>query len=120
MKIIETIKSMLGNIGLACSSFVLRYPKAYLATTALIGVLSLILFFAPEASAQLETQVTEALNPLARLAGRPSCQGTCYNRSLCVRGSSVRRPVDDGGVVSGCGCHSWTVGEYRDGDLSRL
>jgi type IV secretory pathway VirB2 component (pilin) len=75
MKIIEPIKSMLGNIGLACASFVLRYPRGYLLTTAAIGVVSLILFLVPEASAQLETQVTEALNPLARLLVGPVAKG---------------------------------------------
>ena len=43
--------------------------------TALVGVISLILFFVPEASAQLETQVTEALNPLARLLVGPVAKG---------------------------------------------
>ena len=43
--------------------------------TALVGMFSLILFFAPEASAQLETQVTDALNPLARLLVGPIAKG---------------------------------------------
>ncbi|HSE90698.1 MAG TPA: hypothetical protein VLJ79_31095 [Candidatus Binatia bacterium] len=46
-----------------------------MAATAGIGVLSLILFLAPEASAQLETQVTDALNPLARLLVGPIAKG---------------------------------------------
>ena len=75
MKITGTIKNMPGNIGLACSSFVLRYPRGYLLTTAAIGVVSLIFLLAPEASAQLETQVTEALNPLARLLVGPVAKG---------------------------------------------
>jgi type IV secretory pathway VirB2 component (pilin) len=75
MKMISRIKGASNKIGLAWSSFVLRYPKAYLATTALIGVLSLILFFVPDAGAQLETQVTEALNPLARLLVGPVAKG---------------------------------------------
>jgi type IV secretory pathway VirB2 component (pilin) len=75
MKIIGTIKSMPGNIGLACSLFVLRYHRGYLLTTAAIGVVSLILLFVPEASAQLETQVTDALNPLARLLVGPVAKG---------------------------------------------
>src|SRR4029434_2760747 len=75
MKIISRITSVSSKIGLACSSFVLRYPRGYLITTALVGVISLILFFAPEASAQLETQVTEALNPLARLLVGPVAKG---------------------------------------------
>jgi type IV secretory pathway VirB2 component (pilin) len=75
MKIIGTIESMPGNIGLACSSFVFRYPRGYLLTTAAIGVVSLILLLAPDASAQLETQVTDALNPLARLLVGPIAKG---------------------------------------------
>ena len=83
-------------------------------------MISLILFFVPEASAQLETQVTEALNPLARLLVGPVAKGLAIIGLFAFVGLSVRWPVDDGGVVSGCGGHSWTVGEYRDGDLSRL
>lgn len=75
MKIISRIKSVSSTIGLAWSSFVLRYPRGYLITTALVGMISLIVFFAPEASAQLETQVTEALNPLARLLVGPVAKG---------------------------------------------
>src|SRR3989442_11695665 len=75
MKIISTIKSVPGTIGLAWSSFVLKHPRGYLMTTALIGVVSLILLFVPEASAQLETQVTDALNPLARLLVGPVAKG---------------------------------------------
>jgi type IV secretory pathway VirB2 component (pilin) len=75
MKNISRIKSVSSKIGLAWSSFVLRYPRGYLITTALVGMISLILFFAPEASAQLETQVTEALNPLARLLVGPVAKG---------------------------------------------
>jgi type IV secretory pathway VirB2 component (pilin) len=75
MKIISRIKSVAGKIGLAWSSFVLRHPRGYLITTTLVGMISLVLFFAPEASAQLETQVTEALNPLARLLVGPIAKG---------------------------------------------
>jgi type IV secretory pathway VirB2 component (pilin) len=75
MKIISRIKSVSSEIGLAWSSFVLRYPRGYLITTGLVGMISLIVFFAPEASAQLETQVTEALNPLARLLVGPVAKG---------------------------------------------
>src|SRR5712692_3137857 len=56
-------------------SFMIRYPRGYLMATGLVGVISLILFFAPEASAQLETQVTDALNPLARLLVGPVAKG---------------------------------------------
>ena len=120
MKIISRIKSMLGKIGLACSSFVLRYPRGYLATTALVGVLSLIVFFAPEASAQLETQVTDALNPLARLLVGPVAKGLAIIGLFAFVGLALRRAVDGGGVFSGCRGDSWAVGQYRDGDLSRL
>ena len=75
MKIISRIKSVSSKIGLAWSSFVLTHQRGYLITTALVGVISLIVFFAPEASAQLETQVTEALNPLARLLVGPVAKG---------------------------------------------
>jgi type IV secretory pathway VirB2 component (pilin) len=56
-------------------SFMIRYPRGYLTATALVGVLSLIVLFAPDASAQLETQVTDALNPLARLLVGPIAKG---------------------------------------------
>ncbi len=75
MKIISRINSACTKIGLAWSSFVLRYPRRYLITTALLGMISLVVFFASEASAQLETQVTEALNPLARLLVGPVAKG---------------------------------------------
>jgi type IV secretory pathway VirB2 component (pilin) len=75
MKIISRIKSVAGKVGLAWSSFVLRHPRGYLITTMVVGMISLVLFFAPEASAQLETQVTEALNPLARLLVGPIAKG---------------------------------------------
>jgi type IV secretory pathway VirB2 component (pilin) len=75
MKIILRIKSVSSKIGLAWSFFVLRHQRGYLVTTALVGVISLIVFFSPEASAQLETQVTEALNPLARLLVGPVAKG---------------------------------------------
>ena len=75
MKIVSKIKVMSGKLCGAWLSFVLRHPRAYLATMAVLGVLSLIIFVAPEASAQLETQVTEALNPLARLLVGPVAKG---------------------------------------------
>ena len=75
MKIISRIKSVSSKSGLAWSSFALRHQRGYLVTTALVGMISLIVFFAPEASAQLETQVTEALNPLARLLVGPVAKG---------------------------------------------
>ena len=56
-------------------SFMIRYPSGYITATALVGVISLVLLFVPEASAQLETQVTDALNPLARLLVGPVAKG---------------------------------------------
>ena len=75
MKIRSRIKSEASKMGLAWSSFVFRHPREYLITTALVGMISLVFFFAPVASAQLETQVTEALNPLARLLVGPIAKG---------------------------------------------
>ncbi len=75
MKIVSAIKRVPENIGFACSSFVLRHPRGYPAATALVGMISLILLLAPDASAQLETQVTDALNPLARLLVGPVAKG---------------------------------------------
>ncbi len=53
----------------------IRYPRAYTTAIMMVGVLSLMIFFAPQASAQLETQVTDALNPLARLLVGPIAKG---------------------------------------------
>ena len=75
MKIVSIIKNRSRKISVVWSSFVIRYPRGYLIVTALVGVISLILLFAPEASAQLETQVTDALNPLARLLVGPIAKG---------------------------------------------
>src|SRR5216684_4435844 len=75
MKIISRIKIAYGKLSLALSSFFIRHPRGYLVTTALVGAISLILFIAPEAGAQLDTQVTEALNPLARLLVGPIAKG---------------------------------------------
>jgi type IV secretory pathway VirB2 component (pilin) len=75
MNVIAKMKVMSEKISHECSLFVIRYPRGYLMATALVGVISLILFLAPEASAQLETQVTDALNPLARLLVGPIAKG---------------------------------------------
>lgn len=75
MRIMSTIKVVSDKISDAYLSFTIRYPKGYLAATVLIGVISLIVLFAPDASAQLETQVTDALNPLARLLVGPIAKG---------------------------------------------
>jgi len=75
MNIVSKIKVAAGKLSVAWSSFVFRNPRGYLAATALVGLISLILLFVPEASAQLETQVTDALNPLARLLVGPIAKG---------------------------------------------
>ena len=75
MNIVSRISVTAGRLTVAWLSFALRYPRAYLVATTLIGIVSLFLFFAPDASAQLETQVTDALNPLARLLVGPVAKG---------------------------------------------
>ena len=75
MKVISRAKVMSDKASSACSLFALTDPRGYLLVTAAIGVASLILLLAPDASAQLETQVTEALNPLARLLVGPVAKG---------------------------------------------
>src|SRR5437773_11914369 len=71
MNISSRVKGMAGNISDECSLVMIGHPRGYLIMTGLLGVLSMIVLFAPEASAQLETQVTDALNPLARLLVGP-------------------------------------------------
>ena len=75
MNMVSRVRFVREKIGETYFSFVIRYPRGYLAVTALVGVLSLIVLFAPDASAQLETQVTDALNPLARLLVGPIAKG---------------------------------------------
>jgi type IV secretory pathway VirB2 component (pilin) len=75
MKIVSRIKLTADRLTLAWLSIAVRYPRAYLVATTLIGIVSLILLFVPDASAQLETQVTDALNPLARLLVGPVAKG---------------------------------------------
>ena len=75
MNVVSKVEAAVGRLSVAWLSLAVRYPMAYLVTIAFIGVLSLIVFFAPEASAQLETQVTTALNPLARLLVGPIAKG---------------------------------------------
>lgn len=75
MKIVSRIKFTADRLTFAWLSIAVRYPRAYLVATTLIGIVSLILLFAPDASAQLETQVTDALNPLARLLVGPVAKG---------------------------------------------
>src|SRR6266702_8192339 len=75
MDVISRVKGMTGNISDECSLVMIGHPRGYLMMTGLLGVLSLIVLFAPDASAQLETQVTDALNPLARLLVGPVAKG---------------------------------------------
>jgi type IV secretory pathway VirB2 component (pilin) len=75
MNMFSRVSSMREKIGEFYLSFMIRYPRGYLAATAIVGALSLIFLFAPEAKAQLETQVTDALNPLARLLVGPIAKG---------------------------------------------
>ena len=75
MNVISRVKRMSEKISDECSLVMIRYQGGYLMMTALLGVLSLIVLFAPDARAQLETQVTDALNPLARLLVGPVAKG---------------------------------------------
>ena len=75
MNVVSKVEAAVGRLSVAWLSLAVRYPMAHLVMMAFIGVLSLIVFFAPEASAQLETQVTTALNPLARLLVGPIAKG---------------------------------------------
>ena len=75
MKIVSAIKNRSRKISAVWSSFILTHPGGYVMTTVHVGVISLIVLFAPDASAQLETQVTDALNPLARLLVGPVAKG---------------------------------------------
>ena len=75
MNMVSRVRFVREKIGETYLSFMIRYPRGYLAATALVGMLSLIVLFAPDASAQLETQVTDALNPLARLLVGPIAKG---------------------------------------------
>lgn len=75
MNIVSRIKLTAWRLTVAWLSLAVRYPRSFLAVTALVGMVSLVLFFAPDAGAQLETQVTTALNPLARLLVGPIAKG---------------------------------------------
>lgn len=75
MNLISRVKAMSGKINDECSLVMIGHAKGYLIMTGLVGVLSLIVLFAPDARAQLETQVTDALNPLARLLVGPVAKG---------------------------------------------
>src|SRR5205809_108561 len=75
MKVNSKVKGKAGKVRDQFSVVIIGYPRGYLIMTGLLGMLSLIVLFAPEASAQLETQVTDALNPLARLLVGPVAKG---------------------------------------------
>jgi len=75
MNLVARVKGMSERISDECSLIIIRYPRGYFMMMALLGVLSLIVLFAPDARAQLETQVTDALNPLARLLVGPVAKG---------------------------------------------
>ena len=75
MNLISRVKAMSGKINDECSLVMIGHAKSYLIMTGRLGVLSLIVLFAPDARAQLETQVTDALNPLARLLVGPVAKG---------------------------------------------
>src|SRR6266705_3151566 len=75
MNLVSRVKGTSGRISDECSLFMIRHQGGYLVMTALLGILCLIVLFAPDARAQLETQVTDALNPLARLLVGPVAKG---------------------------------------------
>jgi len=75
MKFLAKINAVYDGVCLEFSSFLLSYSRGYMAVTALLGVASLLIVLASEAGAQLEQQVTEALNPLARLLVGPIAKG---------------------------------------------
>ena len=75
MNVVSRVKEKAGKISDECSLFIIRHQGGYLMMAALLGVLFLIVLFAPDARAQLETQVTDALNPLARLLVGPVAKG---------------------------------------------
>jgi type IV secretory pathway VirB2 component (pilin) len=72
---ISRTKVMSERVTEAYLSFTIGFPREYITAMAVIGVLSLMVLFAPDANAQLETQVTDALNPLARLLVGPVAKG---------------------------------------------
>jgi type IV secretory pathway VirB2 component (pilin) len=75
MNVVSRVKETAGKISDDCTLFIIRHQGGYLLMTALLGVFFLIVLFAPDARAQLETQVTDALNPLARLLVGPVAKG---------------------------------------------
>ena len=75
MKYLAKVGSTYERACFAFCSFVLNHPKGSMAVTALLGAVSFIILLVPDAGAQLEQQVTEALNPLARLLVGPIAKG---------------------------------------------
>lgn len=75
MNVFSRVEIMSDKINEAYLSWMIEPRRGLLVATAIVGVLSLIVLFAPEARAQLETQVTDALNPLARLLVGPVAKG---------------------------------------------
>lgn len=75
MKFMAKINVVHDRVCLEFSSFLLSHPGGYMAVTAFLGSASLLILLVPEAGAQLEQQVTEALNPLARLLVGPIAKG---------------------------------------------
>ena len=75
MNMFSSVSLMGKKISETYLSFMIRYPRGYLTATALVGVVSLIVFFARNARGQLEREVTDALNPLARLLVGPVAKG---------------------------------------------
>ena len=120
MNIVSRVKRMSEKISDECSLFMIRHPRGYLMMTAFLGVLSLIVLFAPDARAQLETQVTDALNPLARLLVGPVAKGLAIVGLFAFVGLALCRALDGCGVFIGCGGDSWSTCQYRHGDLPGL
>ena len=75
MRLLFKFGSMINQCNDRCLLFLVRYPRGYQVLTSLLTVLWLLVLFAPAAHAQLETQVTDALNPLARLLVGPIAKG---------------------------------------------
>jgi len=75
MRFLAKINARYERACFAFSSFVLNRSKGHMAVTALLGATSFFILLVPDAGAQLEQQVTEALNPLARLLVGPIAKG---------------------------------------------
>ncbi len=75
MRFLAKINARYERVCFAFSLFFLNRSKGHMAVTALLGATSFLILLIPDASAQLEQQVTEALNPLARLLVGPIAKG---------------------------------------------